>query len=626
MTIGRADLARAPVPAARAALGRVQRSAPSASTRTTMTAAPAHVASPVVERVLRGPGHPLDDATRAFMEPRFGHDFRHVRVHTDTRAAQAADAVDARAFTVGANVVFAAGQYRPTDIAGRRLLAHELGHVLQQQRAPTPGPRAPLRIGAAGERAEREADGFAERLGDHAGAWPSAAPTASPVTSAPVLQRQPKTSVRVGTTSTDLAQGKGGSGAVVYEYLARARKAPKGDVAGDAFDIKLPVLVYPPATITPPTVDVFCFFHGMRAEYGEGPPQGSEPIALWTHLKDAVAGTNRVGIAPQAPGTWRQRQTWVDDPDNKGKKKKGPLVWEESTAQWREALANVGFDGLVKIALDGLSRDLELGTPLSPGTIHVAGHSAGGHGILEATELGGGAKTLADKVQDLTLQDAGYGFGWAEAVDWILQGAPGKVVRVLISGSEQADTRAVLSTFDVKALNASIARKKLADTFEASAVSVPAAQKPRPGGFVLESQLVVTNRKTGATQATMVAFFAPGGGHYETATATMGAAAAAGPQTTADFLGEARPGQYRVVSGKAPVFTDKTLEKAAQEPSTGKGARAKALVLARDATVEVTALELVTPKGTTTPRFIAKIEIPGGEGWVPLARLAPKTP
>ncbi len=66
------------------------------------------------------------------MEPRFGHDFSQVRIHTDERAAETARAVNALAYTVGRDVVFGAGQYAPQTDEGRRLLAHELTHVVQQ--------------------------------------------------------------------------------------------------------------------------------------------------------------------------------------------------------------------------------------------------------------------------------------------------------------------------------------------------------------------------------------------------------------------------------------------------------------------------------------------------------------
>lgn len=89
-------------------------------------------APPLVSEVLRSPGRPLDRSTNSFMESRFGYDFSQVRVHTDSRAASSAKAIDARAYTVGTHVVFAKDQFEPSSSGGRRLLAHELTHVLQQ--------------------------------------------------------------------------------------------------------------------------------------------------------------------------------------------------------------------------------------------------------------------------------------------------------------------------------------------------------------------------------------------------------------------------------------------------------------------------------------------------------------
>jgi outer membrane protein OmpA-like peptidoglycan-associated protein len=85
-----------------------------------------------VDHLLHSSGMPLDGATRAFMEPRFGYDFSHVRVHADSAAAQSTRDVSALAFTVGNHIAFAAGQYSPGSAASNRLLAHELAHVVQQ--------------------------------------------------------------------------------------------------------------------------------------------------------------------------------------------------------------------------------------------------------------------------------------------------------------------------------------------------------------------------------------------------------------------------------------------------------------------------------------------------------------
>jgi hypothetical protein len=87
---------------------------------------------PIVHEVLKSPGQPLDASTRAFMEQRFGHDFSRVRVHSDAKASESARAVNALAYTVGRDVVFGSGQHVPQFGAGRRLMAHELTHVVQQ--------------------------------------------------------------------------------------------------------------------------------------------------------------------------------------------------------------------------------------------------------------------------------------------------------------------------------------------------------------------------------------------------------------------------------------------------------------------------------------------------------------
>ena len=89
-------------------------------------------APPVVHEALTETGRPLDAGTRAFMEPRFGHDFSGVRVHTGALAEESARAVGARAYTVGRDIVFAGGEHAPENPLGRRLLAHELSHVVQQ--------------------------------------------------------------------------------------------------------------------------------------------------------------------------------------------------------------------------------------------------------------------------------------------------------------------------------------------------------------------------------------------------------------------------------------------------------------------------------------------------------------
>jgi hypothetical protein len=119
---------------------------------------------PIVHDVLRSPGQPLDAATRAYMEPRFGHDFGSVRVHADARAAEAAREVNALAFTVGRDVVFGAGQHRPLAAEGRRLMAHELTHVMQQAGTAPRAADAALAVGNTQQQAEGEALRAADKV------------------------------------------------------------------------------------------------------------------------------------------------------------------------------------------------------------------------------------------------------------------------------------------------------------------------------------------------------------------------------------------------------------------------------------------------------------------------------
>ena len=134
-----------------------------ASSESEQTAAP-----PIVEQALANGGGSLPDGLRADMERRFGRDFGHVRLHTHALAAESAAAVVARAYTVGPDVVFAAGEYAPDTEAGRRLIAHELAHVVQQDAARAPSGRAGITIGAVDDPLEREADTAARRANEDA--------------------------------------------------------------------------------------------------------------------------------------------------------------------------------------------------------------------------------------------------------------------------------------------------------------------------------------------------------------------------------------------------------------------------------------------------------------------------
>jgi len=107
---------------------------------------------------IRGGGQPLPESVRDFFEPRFGHDFSQTRVHVDAKAAESASAVNALAYTVGRDIVFGAGQYAPDKTAGKRLIAHELTHVMQQSGAASGIQRLGLMEQPGETQLEREAD------------------------------------------------------------------------------------------------------------------------------------------------------------------------------------------------------------------------------------------------------------------------------------------------------------------------------------------------------------------------------------------------------------------------------------------------------------------------------------
>jgi hypothetical protein len=140
--------------------------------------------SPLVHDAADSSGQPLAASERAYFAGRMGRDFAGVRIHTGESAARSASALHANAYTMGRDIVFGAGNFQPSTHTGRRLLAHELTHVAQQQAAPASAVRG---LGAAGDAYERQAGAVAEGLarGDSVAHLPAVAGGAS----CPALQR-----------------------------------------------------------------------------------------------------------------------------------------------------------------------------------------------------------------------------------------------------------------------------------------------------------------------------------------------------------------------------------------------------------------------------------------------------
>lgn len=151
----------------------------------------------VVREVVSSEGRSLDPEVREFMESRMGDSFGDVRIHTGPKAAAAAEAIDARAFTVGNHVAFNRGEYDPTSPQGKHLIAHELAHVRQQPDGDDGSiahrlPKDPdLAVGDPDSRHEREADRVARAVID-----PTADASTGPTPAGISLQRTPEGKVR----------------------------------------------------------------------------------------------------------------------------------------------------------------------------------------------------------------------------------------------------------------------------------------------------------------------------------------------------------------------------------------------------------------------------------------------
>jgi hypothetical protein len=146
------------------ALKHLQRTAGNTSVASLLAEDEGH--SPVLDVVGSGGGAALDRDTRTEMEASFGHDFSDVRIHTGAAATESARSVQAMAYTVGNDIVFAGDNYSPNTTAGKRTLAHELTHVVQQRSGPVDGtPTAGgVSVSDPSDRFERAAEMSADRI------------------------------------------------------------------------------------------------------------------------------------------------------------------------------------------------------------------------------------------------------------------------------------------------------------------------------------------------------------------------------------------------------------------------------------------------------------------------------
>ena len=156
---------------------------------------PLRYAPPIVHTVLRDGGQPLDPVTRADMESKFNYDFSRVRVHTGGEAAASAKMVEARAYTVGSHIVFGSGEYQPASLEGRKLIGHELAHVIQQSGAGNASQQVPI-AGPMAASLESEANRAAILATTAHPGQPASAPIATRI-GEPTLSRAPSTEAEV---------------------------------------------------------------------------------------------------------------------------------------------------------------------------------------------------------------------------------------------------------------------------------------------------------------------------------------------------------------------------------------------------------------------------------------------
>jgi hypothetical protein len=270
---------------------------------------PATARAPVVERAIREPGEPIDVRTRVEMEQRLGHDFRDVRVVRGPTADAAARLLAAEAFTSGRRIVFAAGRYAPATSAGRRLLAHELAHSIQQGPSGTEplAFRSPRDTIEASHPLEREADTAADRVAAGLAVAPGAITPAAPAAVGRIARQPaspplevPDSPGAVGTIADEIERLLTWDPDDAFERVRRrlARLAPitrRALLADLTPRVSAPgqaTLARLAAELTPPT------------EPGEGTAEAaerSEPEGADVATDEARAGEAADGAAPAEP-------------------------------------------------------------------------------------------------------------------------------------------------------------------------------------------------------------------------------------------------------------------------------------------------------------------------------------
>lgn len=342
----------------------------------------------------RGGGQPLDGPTRATMESRLGHDFSGVRIHTDASAALAAQALGARAFTVGKDIVFSGSRYSPATPSGQRLLGHELAHVVQQSRG---GGQAAA--GATASEAEARSAGDAVASGGTAAITTAVAPGVQKATEeeeqkqqslAEIQSKMPSSSQNETCTSIASATSPGPQG--VWDENAKMCRTEQASNA--SFDQSLASLQ--PSSSVPLSLDTV-----DSSNSASSLPNGQMSAAEYEIAARSTNNGAKVSSDQEAPGMFTRAKQLFNNSET------GQFVLGLGMGGLAGAAPygfSVGIGGEVTGASKRFPASLRMGYGLGEGALGLAEMIVGGVG-----GVGGGALTVGGAAASATGIGAGPG-------------------------------------------------------------------------------------------------------------------------------------------------------------------------------------------------------------------------
>lgn len=242
------------------------------------------------------PGIPLSDSVRTEFETIFDADLRAVRVHNDARAAEVAKQMDVKALTVGNHIAFDAGVYRPELPMGRRLLAHELVHVIQRQNAGFSNRTSPISTSDS-QRAEAEARSLADAV---SGGGRRVGPVTVAAPDEPLMQRRSRPRVRFPTLEIFAAQAGGALGGPGMPLTSREMTLA-GSVFGSSIDLDQVRIVVSRVAAAPTTLG-----NNIRI-----PPRYSMPDRILIHELMHIWQYQTRGSAYISDSAWHQTTAWL---------------------------------------------------------------------------------------------------------------------------------------------------------------------------------------------------------------------------------------------------------------------------------------------------------------------------